>query len=355
MGLSTQNTDPIAILIVGFRNPADVDSCLAALANANKSPSFDIFICENGGPLAFDALVDELVCGEQCSCEFVQDAHTLPFSHSTAQDEFVRLKVLRLPKIGALVIVGEAPQNLGYAGGVNAWMRPILERRKYEGLWILNPDTQPEPDALVELVVYAQTRHKGMVGSRIVSAVEPERIHSRGLRWKPAWASTEAIDYHAPSNVAPNPEKIEALLDAPSGASIYVTRDCIEKIGLMDERYFLYFEDLEWGLRAKQQCGVGYAWRSVVHHRGGTTIGTAGTRANRSPLSVYLEFRNRILFVGHRYPTWFVWTVLVLLVRALEYGFVGSWINMRMAYQGIAAGLAGEIGRPDQLLAIHKP
>ena len=192
---------------------------------------------------------------------------------------------LRLNKSGALVIVGEAPENLGYAGGINAWMRPIVEQRSYSGLWILNPDTQPEPDALVELVVYAQTRHRGMVGSRIVSATEPGRIHSRGLRWRPAWASTEAIDYQAPLSVVPDPAEVEARLDAPSGASVFVTQDCIEKIGLMDERYFLYFEDLEWGLRAKQQCGLGYAWRSIVHHQGGTTIGSAGVRAKQSPLS----------------------------------------------------------------------
>jgi N-acetylglucosaminyl-diphospho-decaprenol L-rhamnosyltransferase len=234
-------------------------------------------------------------------------------------------------------------------------MRPIVEQRSYSGLWILNPDTQPEPDALVELVVYAQSRHRGMVGSRIVSAAAPGRIHSRGLRWRPAWASTEAIDYHAPLSVVPDPAEVEARLDAPSGASVFVTQDCIEKIGLMDERYFLYFEDLEWGLRAKQQCGVGYAWRSIVHHQGGTTIGSAGVRAKRSPLSVYLEFRNRILFVGHRYPAWFVWTVLILLVRALEYGVVGAWANMRMAYSGIAAGLAGETGRPDRILSAHQP
>jgi GT2 family glycosyltransferase len=351
-GLSASKPDRIAILIVGFRNPGDVGSCLAALANANKSPSFDIFICENGGALAFDALIDELAAG-QCSIT-AQDVLTLPFSRSTAENGFVRLKVLRLRNTSALVTVGDAPQNLGYAGGVNAWLRPILEQHNYAGLWILNPDTQPEPEALAELVAYAHSRCKGMVGSRIVSALEPDHIHSRGLRWKPAWASTEALDYHAPTSVVPDPDEVEARLDAPSGASVYVTRDCIEKIGLMDERYFLYFEDLEWGLRAKQQCGVGYAWRSVVPHRGGTTIGTAGTRAGRSPLSVYLEFRNRILFVGQRYPAWFVWTVLVLLVRALEYGLAGSWTNMRMAYRGVAAGLAGEIGRPDQWLSVHR-
>jgi GT2 family glycosyltransferase len=348
-----KNPDQIAILIVGFRNSGDVASCLAALANANKSPSFDIFICENGGPLAFDALVDELVV-EQCCYNSAQEACTLPFSRSTAENGFIRLKVLRLRKTSALVIVGEAPQNLGYAGGINAWARPILERRDHAGLWILNPDTKPEPDALAELVVYAQSRRKGMVGSRIVSAVGPERILSRGLRWKPAWASTEAVDRHALSSVLPDPDEVEVQLDAPSGASFLVTRECIEKIGLMDERYFLYFEDLEWGLRAKQQCGVGSAWRSVVPHRGGTTIRSVGARADHSPLSVYLDFRNRIFFVGQRYPIWLVWTVLVLLARALEYGFGGSWTNMRMAYRGIAAGLAGKMGRPDQFISVER-
>ena len=74
----------------------------------------------------------------------------------------------------------------------------------------------------------------------------------------------------------------EATLDCISGASLYVTRACVENIGLMDERFFLYYEDADWSARAKRY-GLGYAPDSIVPHRGGTTIGSARAAGSKVP------------------------------------------------------------------------
>ena len=89
---------------------------------------------------------------------------------------------------------------------------------------------------------------------------------------------------------------MEARIDGPHGGSFYVTRACLDAIGPMDQRYFLFFEDLELGLRAKPIHGVCYAFNSVVPHIGGTTLGSSSHRARRSPLAVYLNSRNSLLF-----------------------------------------------------------
>lgn len=47
----------IPIIIVGFRNPTDIDRCLSALSRMGQAPSFEVFICENGGPEAYKELV----------------------------------------------------------------------------------------------------------------------------------------------------------------------------------------------------------------------------------------------------------------------------------------------------------
>jgi hypothetical protein len=115
----------------------------------------------------------------------------------------------------------------------------------------------------------------------------------------------------------------------------------------MDERYFLYFEDLEWGIRAKRKSWrLGYADHSIVAHKGGTTIGSARTRADASILSVYLDFRNRVIFVREHYPRWILWTLFVLVLRAVEFSLAGAPRNTRAALNGIAAAIRGEIGRP---------
>jgi N-acetylglucosaminyl-diphospho-decaprenol L-rhamnosyltransferase len=345
------DSDRVAVIVVGFRNAGDVRQCVASLARCEPQ-NFDIFVCENGGGAAFQDLCDGFAHDDMVTAQkFASDI--LPFSQCMAENEFVSLISYRLRETAISLFVGEAVENLGYAGAINSWLRSLLKQPGYVGFWILNPDTLAEPDALSELVKYAKSNRKGMVGSRIVSTRDPSFVHSRGLRWRPILASTEAVGFKAPANIGPDSGKLEEQLDAPSGASFYVTRECVEQIGLMDERYFLFFEDLDWGMRAKKACGLGYADNSVVRHEGGTTIGSAGTRKEKSGLAVFLEFRNRILFVKQRCPSWYVWTITILSLRALEYGAVGSLKNLLMAYKGIVAGWAGQFGCPEQLIRIH--
>jgi N-acetylglucosaminyl-diphospho-decaprenol L-rhamnosyltransferase len=342
--------DRVAVIIVGFRNAGDVCECITALSRCNQK-NFDVFVCENGGDEAFRTLCETF----DRNGSFLDNGHSQSSflsSQVSAENKFSRVASYRLRDTGVLTVVGEAAENLGYAGGINSWLRLLLEQ-PYAGFWILNPDTLAEPDALTEMVKYARASGKGMVGSRIVAANDPFLVQSRGLRWRPVRASTEAVDINAPASLVPDIKKLENLLDAPSGASFYVTRECVEQIGLMDERYFLYFEDLDWGMRAKEKCGLGYAYLAVVRHQGGTTIGPTRKRAEQTALTVYLEFRNRVLFVKRRYPAWYPWTVFVLTLRALEYSIAGSLGNTKMAFRGIAAGVVGQIGRPDDLLERH--
>jgi GT2 family glycosyltransferase len=333
---------PIPVIIVGFRNPADVCRCLSALANARREPAFEPFICENGGSQAYDALVAAL-SGPGGPCQGPSVVVDPPGKAFT--------RACKMKLAGTIdVEIGEARGNLGYAGGINAWIEVLLKRPGWPGLWILNPDTAAEPDALAELVDYAEKFDKGMVGSRIMSPDDPDRVGSRGLTWNP-WASrTTGVDKYAPATLVPDRLDVERRIDGPHGASFYITRACVEKIGLMDETYFLYFEDLEWGLRAKAASGLGYAYKSVIPHFGGTTIGSANKRKDRSELAVYLDFRNRLLFVRRQYPGWYPWTVVMVLARSAEFLAVGAFRNFRAALAGWRAGVTGETGRPDWLM-----
>ncbi len=342
----------VVVLVVGFRNAADVQDCLHALARAEPEPSFEVFIAENGGPAGMDWLLDMLAAaGSPCH----EAAETLPEVHAPAM---LRRRCFRLIRPdgadGPWVHVAEMSSNLGYAGAINAWLGPLLQVGGWQAAWILNPDTEPMPSALAELMTWSRRRGCDMVGSRLIPTVHADRVHSRGLAWRRLAACTLAVDYHAPAGVEPDPDAVEARLSAPSGASCYVTRRLIEWIGLMDDRYFLYFEDLEWGLRARRLGPIGYAHASVVPHKGGTTIGAGGTRSAMSRMAVYLEIRNRILFVRKHCPAWLPWTVLMQCVHVVTFGAVGAFGNMRAAGRGLIAGIAGETGRPDHILQSHR-
>lgn len=334
----------IPIIIVGYRNAKDIVECLKALQALVPDPKFDIYICENGGALAFDAVLYALI-DNTGPCEAPRSIR-LP----VAARRFLRIQELTLCGTDARVTVAEADANLGYAGAINAWLHVLEAVSGWPGIWILNPDTQPSSYALAELVSWSKLRKRGMVGSRIIRMDRPDLIHSRGLRWRRLHSSTEAVDYLAPAQIEPDADAVERRIDAPSGASIYVTRACLEKIGLMDERYFLYFEDLDWGYRAKKLCGIGYAYKSIVLHHVGSTIGTATGRLSGSSLSVYLEFRNRIHFIRKYHRAWLPWSLAVLVFRSLEYAIMGNFVNMQAAFGGVLAGLAGETGRPDRVI-----
>ena len=50
----------VPVIIVGFGHSDDIVKCLNAIATQRRCPKFEVFICENGGPVAFDALVKTL-------------------------------------------------------------------------------------------------------------------------------------------------------------------------------------------------------------------------------------------------------------------------------------------------------
>ena len=124
---------------------------------------------------AFDALEKALSESGGALCE--AGVETI----EPASSDFVRARRLRLAEGLVPVTIGQARENLGFAGGTNAWMRPLLAQPGWTAAWILNPDTYPEPDALAELAAYASERGKGMVGSRLMIPGRSDVASSRGL------------------------------------------------------------------------------------------------------------------------------------------------------------------------------
>jgi len=326
-----------AVLIVGYNNAEDILHCLAALSRAAASPRFNIFICENGGRAAYDQLTGRLVAEGLC----------IDIGPIEASAPFVEARRLILRDRDAAVTLGCARSNLGYGGGVNAWLRPLMNREGWKGAWILNPDAEPAPDALAALVARAETGGKGMVGSTILEAGSAEVIRFRGgLRWRKLSTRCVALGLGDRLDAAFDLAAIEGAMDSPSGASMYVTRRCIEQIGLMDDAYFLFFEDLDWGVRAKK-LGLGYASASVVAHKRGTTTGSAERGQGLSRLSVYLQHRNAIHFVRRHYPWSLPVRVALSLAFALRFLLRRAPDSCMAALAGAAAGLRGEWGAPD--------
>jgi N-acetylglucosaminyl-diphospho-decaprenol L-rhamnosyltransferase len=217
----------------------------------------------------------------------------------------------------------------------------------WKGAWILNPDTEPEAGALAALVGRAELGGKGMVGSTILEAGSDDVVRFRGgLHWQRFAARSIAIGLHESIGAPFDLCAVENAMDGPSGASMYVTRKCLDQVGLMDESYFLFFEDLDWGVRAKK-LGLGYASTSIVAHQRGTTTGSAGGLAAMSKLAVYLQHRNGIHFVRRHFPWSLPVRIAVSILHAFRFLIHRAPGNFLATLEGVLAGLKGETGQPD--------
>jgi hypothetical protein len=106
-----------------------------------------------------------------------------------------------------------------------------------------------------------------------------------------------------------------------SGASLFMSAIFLRDVGLMEESYFLYFEEIDWAVRAAPKWKIATVINSIVYHKEGGSIGTA-SRAKRSALSQYYLNRNLIRFYMLRMP----WLIPVALLRVIR-----EWL--RLIYQ----------------------
>ncbi|MBI1854244.1 MAG: glycosyltransferase family 2 protein [Planctomycetes bacterium] len=172
--------------------------------------------------------------------------------------------------------------NLGFAGGANH----LADRALSDGadhLLFLNNDAQVESDTIDRLVEQAAvSRFGGIFGARILAP--SGAIESDGERVRLRWLRRRAL-------LAPSDDPIE--VDAVLGCGMLVTRSVVDSIGLFDERYFAYFEEIDLCLRARRSgFPVVTVPRARVVHRGfGSTGGSV------SPRAAYLRARNAKLLV----------------------------------------------------------
>lgn len=299
----------VAVAIVGFRNLADIERCIAALEAATYT-DFEVVICENGGGAAFRALAEKLP------------------------------KTLRS---GQPITVFQAARNLGYAGGVNACMQASASA---DAWWVLNPDTEAEPAALEELVKRLARGDCQAVGGVIY--LPSGRVQAYAGHWRPALARAVSIGHGQGRDAPVDAAAVERAQSYLNGACMLVSRAFLEQAGPMREDYFLYCEEVEWFLRAKARgLRLGFAPMAQVLHHAGTTTGSYNRTRAQPKTPVYLDERNKILVTRDCFPALLpVAGVAALILLVLRFGKRGAWRQIGYGLQGWAAGLANRRGPP---------
>jgi N-acetylglucosaminyl-diphospho-decaprenol L-rhamnosyltransferase len=194
--------------------------------------------------------------------------------------------------------------NLGYTGGNNLGIRH--SRGRY--LLLLNPDTEVIDDALAQMATYMDSHPQvGVLGPQLRypdGRIQASRRRLPTLRtalvdstflekWFPA--STELRRY----KFLDHPADRECAVDWLVGACLLVRREAVDQIGLLDESYFMYSEELDWQKRMRDA-----AWKAayvpsalVIHHEGKSSEQAGAAthiRFSRSKVRYFAKHHGRI-------------------------------------------------------------
>lgn len=277
----------VAIVIVTHNGSRWIRKCLASVFRNDYEGGFDVIIVDNASS---DTTADII------------------------EKEFPPIVIIRSHK------------NLGFAGGNNVGIKEAL-RHTHEHIVLLNQDTEVEPDFLSEIVRVASPDDVGIVQGMLVLGGERSLVNNAG----------NALHYLGFGFVKHYREPLERWsgrepfeIGYASGASLLVKRSVLEQIGLLDEKFFMYHEDLDLCWRAKL---AGYrvmlAPKAVVCHY---------YEFNRNKEMFYWTERNRWAVLLQNYSV----KSLILLspmlaaieVMMLLYSLAAGWLGKKLRSYG---------------------
>ncbi|WP_162906670.1 glycosyltransferase family 2 protein [Algihabitans albus] len=296
----------IGVVVVTYDAEDFIEECLASLL-ASGYPALHVIVADNGSR---DGTVEavrqwcrETVGPEQSDGDLSDSRRTESWRSSGRHS-----LTFSLLRNGA---------NLGFAGGVNSGLSFLIDAKTVDLYWILNPDTVVDPEAPGALVAWAQAREGwGIIGARVLYHARPDRVHTDGGVYR-RWMGF-AKSFNLGRKVEDCRPPGDAKLDYVSGASMLVSKAFLATAGLMDESWFLYFEEIDWAFRRKGLT-LSIAPDAIVHHRAGASIGSGSGHRVDSAFSVYFMYRNRIRFAWRWTPAFlpsvYGWSWAMLIRR----------------------------------------
>ena len=256
----------LAVIILNYRTPQLVIDCLASLEGQIDGVENCALVVDN--------------CSGDDSAELIEQAIT---EHGW--------------QTWAKVII--APSNNGFSAGNNVGMQAV----NATAYWLTNSDTIFRPNAVAELAHALMLHPKaGMISPRLewpdgtpqiscFRAISPlsELLDSA----KTGPLSKILNRYEVPLAVSNTPMRPEWT----SFASVLLRREAVQQVGWMDEGFFMYFEDVDYGLRLRKAGWEILHWPAarVVHLRGGTSEVKAATQARKRRPRYFYAARNRYL------------------------------------------------------------
>lgn len=280
-------TEKVVIVIVNWNGWQDTIECLESVYQIDFA-NFDVILVDNDSQ---DGSLDKIRA--YCTGELKVESE-----YFDSQPKDKPIKVLEYFENDSASIINKHDliiiknrENYGFPGGNNVGIKFAIENLDPDYILLLNNDTVVDQQFLKNLVQKGQENKKiGILGPKIYYYHEPEVIWSVGCRisWKLA-RGIQIGSGELDQGQYDTKEEVEYV----SGSAFLIKTEVIRKIGLMDENYFLYFEESDWTLRANEAgfkslyVPEAKVWHKVSRSGGGMS----------KPVGLYYITRNRWIFM----------------------------------------------------------
>lgn len=246
----SHRNERVFILVLNWNNAPDTLECLASLTHLNGVP-YTTIVIDNG----------------------------------SSDDSVSRIRA-QWPH-GILLETG---CNLGYAGGNNVGIRYALMHGATHIL-LLNNDTIVDP-GLLQAFLAGQAE---ILGAKVYLHSDPHRLDHLGGRWDPKRAVFDLVGKGQLEDGVRYESPIE--LDYACGACLFIHKRVFETIGLLEPRFFLFWEEADFCLRAKRAgLRTQLCPQAKVRHKGSASL------TKDKPLTTYFWWRGRLLWI-HKHCT----------------------------------------------------
>lgn len=249
----------------------------------------------------------------------------------------------KIQKLYPTVIAIRSDVNGGFSGGNNLGIRAA--KGKY--LFLINNDTYIESDEIPYLIERLESRPEiGGVSPKIRFAFSPQHIQFAGFtRLTPITLRNAMLGFGCPDDGSYDTPHPTPYLH---GAAMMIKREVVEKVGMMPEIFFLYYEELDWSTSmTRAGFELWYEPRCTVFHKESQSTGQL------SKLRTYYLTRNRLLYARRnlkgtdRFLSVLYQSTIAAGKNSLAYALKGRFDLSFAVYCGVNRGLFMSSANPN--------
>lgn len=259
---------------------------------------------------------------------------------NASQDGSVELLREQYGKTGDLELIA-LDDNFGFSYANNVGIR-CAEEWGADYMLLLNNDTEIASDMLLRLLECAKRHPDSMIVPKIYYSDNRKCIWSAGGRVSPVIWKVRHIGLNE-MDVGEYEQETE--VGFATGCCLFIPMNVIRRAGVLDERFFLYYEDTEFSFRLRKMgIAIYYCPQAMMYHKVG-----AATKGADSPLCAYYIARNWLLcnklHLGWRYPVFLLYYVVNRIVRCLLWLVQGKGALVHATLRGIGDYRRRRFGR----------